>query len=99
MQITDYNYDNNYLFSDSENYFGVNILNSNIETITSLSIISTRITLGHLKIFRNEKLQRYHKHIKKFSESQKDNNEIINDLWNYISKDPKLHDKDKDLDS
>ena len=71
----------------------------NIETITSISIISTRITLGHLKIFRNEKLQRYHKHIKKFSESQKDNNEIINDLWNYISKDPKLHDKDKDLDS
>ena len=71
----------------------------NIETITSLSIISTRVTLEHLKIFRNEKLQRYHKHIKKFSESQKDNNEIINDLWNYISKDPKLHDKNKDLDS
>ena len=71
----------------------------NIEDITELSIISTRLTLEHLKIFRIEKLQRYHKYIKKFSETHKDNNEIINDLWNYISKDPKLHDKDKDLDS
>ena len=53
--------------------------------------------MDNLEIFKVEKLQRYHRHIKKFAEIQKSNGDIINKLWSYISNDPKLKDKDKDV--
>jgi hypothetical protein len=68
-----------------------------IKSLNSLILIASKITLEHLEIFKVEKLQRYHKHIKKFSEIQKSNGDIINKLWSYISNDPKLKDKDKDV--
>ena len=68
-----------------------------IRAITSIITIACKITLNNLEIFKVEKLQRYHKHIKRFAEVQKDNGDIINDLWSYISNDPKLNDKDKDV--
>ena len=68
-----------------------------IRSITSIITIAYKITLNNLEIFKVEKLQRYHKHIKRFAEVQKDNGDIINDLWSYISNDPKLNDKDKDV--
>ena len=68
-----------------------------IRSITSIITIACKITLNNLEIFKVEKLQRYHKHIKRFAEVQKDNGDIINDLWSYISNDPKLNDKDKDV--
>jgi hypothetical protein len=68
-----------------------------IRSITSIITIACKITLNNLEIFKVEKLQRYHKHIKKFAEIQKLNGDIINNLWSYISNDPKVKDKDKDL--
>ena len=70
---------------------------STIKAINSLISIASKITLDNLEIFKVEKLQRYHKHIKKFAEIQKLNGDIINNLWSYISNDPKVKDKDKDL--
>ena len=70
---------------------------STIKALISIITIASKITLNNLEIFKVEKLQRYHKHIKKFAEVQKDNGDIINDLWSYISNDPKLNDKDKDV--
>ena len=58
-----------------------------IRSITSIITIACKITLNNLEIFKVEKLQRYHKHIKRFAEVQKDNGDIINDLWSYISND------------
>ena len=68
-----------------------------IRSLISIITIACKITLNNLEIFKVEKLQRYHKHIKRFAEVQKDNGDIINDLWSYISNDPKLNDKDKDV--
>ena len=68
-----------------------------IRALNSIILIASRITLDNLEIFKVEKLQRYHKHIKKFAEVQKANGDIINKLWSYISNDPKLKDKDKDV--
>ena len=70
---------------------------STIKDLISIITIASNITLNNLEIFKVEKLQRYHKHIKRFAEVQKDNGDIINDLWSYISNDPKLNDKDKDV--
>ena len=70
---------------------------STIKSLISIISIASKITLDNLEIFKVEKLQRYHKHIKRFAEVQKDNGDIINDLWSYISNDPKLNDKDKDV--
>ena len=70
---------------------------STIKAINSLISIASKITLDNLEIFKVEKLQRYHKHIKKFAEIQKLNGDSINNLWSYISNDPKVKDKDKDL--
>ena len=69
----------------------------NSMALKSIISISSKITLDNLEIFKVEKLQRYHKHIKKFAEVQKANGDIINKLWSYISNDPKLKDKDKDV--
>ena len=74
-----------------------NSTNSTIKSLISIITIASKITLDNLEIFKIEKLQRYHKHIKRFAEVQKDNGDIINDLWSYISNDPKLNDKDKDV--
>ena len=68
-----------------------------IKALNSIISIASKITLDNLEIFKVEKLQRYHKHIKKFAEVQKANGDIINKLWSYISHDPKLNDKDKDV--
>ena len=68
-----------------------------INALNSIISIASKITLDNLEIFKVEKLQRYHKHIKKFAEVQKANGDIINKLWSYISNDPKLNDKDKDV--
>ena len=68
-----------------------------IRSLNSIILIASKITLDNLEIFKVEKLQRYHKHIKKFAEVQKTNGDIINKLWSYISNDPKLNDKDKDV--
>ena len=68
-----------------------------IRALNSIISIASKITLDNLEIFKVEKLQRYHKHIKKFAEVQKTNGDIINKLWSYISNDPKLNDKDKDV--
>ena len=68
-----------------------------IRSLNSIILIASKITLDNLEIFKVEKLQRYHKHIKKFAEVQKANGDIINKLWSYISNDPKLKDKDKDV--
>ena len=68
-----------------------------IKALNSIISIASKITLDNLEIFKVEKLQRYHKHIKKFAEVQKANGDIINKLWSYISNDPKLKDKDKDV--
>jgi hypothetical protein len=68
-----------------------------IRALNSIISIASKITLDNLEIFKVEKLQRYHKHIKKFAEVQKANGDIINKLWSYISNDPKLKDKDKDV--
>ena len=68
-----------------------------IRSLNSIILIASKITLDNLEIFKVEKLQRYHKHIKKFAEVQKANGDIINKLWSYISNDPKLNDKDKDV--
>ena len=68
-----------------------------IQALNSIIIIASEITLDNLEIFKVEKLQRYHKHIKIFAEVQKSNGDIINKLWSYISNDPKLNDKDKDV--
>ena len=68
-----------------------------IRSLNSIILIASRITLDNLEIFKVEKLLRYHKHIKKFAEVQKANGDIINKLWSYISNDPKLKDKDKDV--
>ena len=70
---------------------------STIKSLLSIITIASKITLDNLEIFKVEKLQRYHKHIKRFAEVQKANGDIINDLWSYISNDPKLNDKDKDV--
>ena len=40
--------------------------------------------------FKIEKLQRYHNHLKAFSELQKDNNNILDDLWECVSRDRNL---------
>ena len=68
-----------------------------IRSLNSIIAIASEITLDNLEIFKVEKLHRYHKHIKKFAEVQKTNGDIINKLWSYISNDPKLNDKDKDV--
>ena len=68
-----------------------------IRSLNSIILIASKITLDNLEIFKVEKLQRYHKHIKKFAEVQKANGDIINKLWSYISNHPKLKDKDKDV--
>ena len=68
-----------------------------IRSLNSIIAIASKITLDNLEIFKVEKLLRYHKHIKKFAEVQKTNGDIINKLWSYISNDPKLNDKDKDV--
>ena len=68
-----------------------------IRSLNSIILIASKITLDNLEIFKVEKLQRYHKHIKKFAEVQKANGDIINKLWSYILNDPKLKDKDKDV--
>ena len=68
-----------------------------IKALNSIISIASKITLDNLEIFKVVKLQRYHKHIKKFAEVQKANGDIINKLWSYISNDPKLKDKDKDV--
>jgi len=68
-----------------------------IRSLNSIILIASKITLDNLEIFKVEKLLRYHKHIKKFAEVQKANGDIINKLWSYISNDPKLKDKDKDV--
>ena len=70
---------------------------STIKALISIITIVSKNTLNNLEIFKVEKLQRYHKHIKRFAEVQKENGDIINDLWSYISNDPKLKDKDKDV--
>ena len=70
---------------------------STIKSILHIITIASKITLDNLEIFKVEKLQRYNKHIKRFAEVQKNNGDIINDLWSYISNDPKLNDKDKDV--
>ena len=70
---------------------------STIKALISIITIASKNTLNNLEIFKVEKLQRYHKHIKRFAEVQKENGDIINDLWSYISNDPKLNDKDKDV--
>ena len=74
-----------------------NSTKSTIKTLISIITIASKITLDNLEIFKVEKLQRYHRHIKRFAEVQKANGDIINDLWSYISNDPKLNDKDKDV--
>ena len=74
-----------------------NTTKSTIKSILHIITIASKITLDNLEIFKVEKLQRYHKHIKRFAEVQKNNGDIINDLWSYISNDPKLNDKDKDV--
>ena len=68
-----------------------------IKALNSIISIVSKITMDNLEIFKVEKLQRYHKHIKKFAEIQKSNGDIINNLWSYISNDPKVKDKDKDV--
>ena len=68
-----------------------------IRSLNSIIAIASKITLDNLEIFKVEKLLRYHNHIKKFAEVQKTNGDIINKLWSYISNDPKLNDKDKDV--
>ena len=68
-----------------------------IKSLNSIIYIASKITMDNLAIFKVEKLQRYHKHIKKFAEIQKSNGDIINKLWSYISNDPKVKDKDKDV--
>ena len=68
-----------------------------IKSLNSIIYIASKITMDNLSIFKVEKLQRYHKHIKKFAEIQKSNGDIINKLWSYISNDPKVKDKDKDV--
>ena len=68
-----------------------------IKSLNSIIYIASKITMNNLNIFKVEKLQRYHKHIKKFAEIQKNNGDIINKLWSYISNDPKVNDKDKDV--
>ena len=73
------------------------VTKNTIKALNSIIKISSKITLDNLEIFKVEKLQRYHKHIKKFAEVQKSNGDIINKLWSYISNDPKLKDKDKDV--
>ena len=73
------------------------ITKNTIKAINSIIKIASKITLDNLEIFKVEKLQRYHRHIKKFAEIQKSNGDIINKLWSYISNDPKLKDKDKDV--
>ena len=73
------------------------ITRNTIKALNSIISIASKITLDNLEIFKVEKLQRYHKHIKKFAEVQKANGDIINKLWSYISNDPKLKDKDKDV--
>ena len=70
---------------------------STIKSVIHIITIASKITLDNLEIFKVEKLQRYNKHIKRFAEVQKNNGDIINDLWSYISNDPKLNDKDKDV--
>ena len=70
---------------------------STIKSLNSIISIASKLALDNLEIFKVEKLQRYHKHIKKFAEIQKSNGDIINKLWSYISNDPKLKDKDKDV--
>ena len=77
--------------------FEENNTKSTIKALISIITIASKNTLNNLEIFKVEKLQRYHKHIKKFAEVQKANGDIINDLWSYISNDPKLNDKDKDV--
>ena len=49
-----------------------------IRSLNSIILIASKITLDNLEIFKVEKLQRYHKHIKKFAEVQKANGDIIN---------------------
>ena len=70
---------------------------STIKSLISIITIASKITLDNLELFKIEKLQRYHKHIKRFAEVQRENGDVVNDLWSYISNDPKLNDKDKDV--
>lgn len=63
------------------------------ETITSLRElikIASFTMEKYLEQFKIEKLQRYHNHLKAFSELQKDNNNILDDLWECVSRDRNL---------
>ena len=44
----------------------------------------------YLEKFKIEKLERYHNHLKAFSELQKDNNINLDDLWQCVSRDRNL---------
>ena len=96
-------YDNNYIFniklffSFKNKQTILNELNeqknstlNTIENLKKIIQIAFTITEKYLEQFRLEQLQRYHKHIKLYSEDMKNNSDILNELWLFVSKDNNL---------
>ncbi len=96
-------YDNNYIFniklcfSFKNKQTILNELNeqknstlNTIEHLKKIIQIAFTITEKYLEQFRLEQLQRYHKHIKLYSEDMKNNSDILNELWLFVSKDNNL---------
>ena len=96
-------YDNNYIFniklffSFKNKQTILNELNEQknstlniIEDLKKIIQIAFTITEKYLEQFRLEQLQRYHKHIKLYSEDMKNNSDILNELWLFVSKDNNL---------
>ena len=96
-------YDNNYIFniklffSFKNKQTILNELNeqknstlNTIEDLKKIIQIAFTITEKYLEQFRLEQLQRYHKHIKLYSEDMKNNSDILNELWLFVSKDNNL---------
>ena len=69
-----------------------NITLNTIDNLKKIIQIAFTITEKYLEQFRLEQLQRYHKHIKLYSEDMKNNSDILNELWLFVSKDNNLKD-------
>lgn len=66
------------------------ILHNTSSTLLQIIKIASLCLDGYLEYFKIEKFDRFYSHLRAFSELQKDNNSILNDLWDCVNKDKNL---------
>ena len=65
-------------------------IQESIQSLNEIIKIASFRMERYLEKFKIEKLERYHNHLKAFSELQKDNNINLDDLWQCVSRDRNL---------